>query len=212
MTSFWLVRHGQTDWNLTGRWQGQSPEAPPLNENGRAQVLALGSQLKDLSISAIYASDLLRTQQTAELLAKPLGLQVILEPRLREMNLGEWEGMYSDEIETRFPRELAKRARDPVHTPAPGGESPAQMVTRVLAAANHIEMRHCGETVMLVAHGVSLAILTCISQGIPMERVYDYVPENAKLLRVEWKPPHQANEFSRWKDHRKNILLVQDEA
>jgi broad specificity phosphatase PhoE len=195
MTSFWLVRHGQTDWNLAGRWQGQSPDAPPLNRVGRKQVLALCSKLKHLPISAIYASDLVRSQQTAELLAAPLGMQVILEPRLREMHLGDWEGMFSEEIRARYPHELDERARDPIHTAAPGGESPVQMAARVVAAANEIGIRHCGETVMLVAHGVSLAVLTCLSLGIPLEKLYQYVPENAKLFRIEWKIPGERNIF-----------------
>ena len=119
MTSFWLVRHGQTDWNLAGRWQGQSPDAPPLNEVGLEQVLALRPDLKNIRLSAIYTSDLLRARRTAEVLAEPLGLDVILEPRFREMDLGVWEGMLGEEIKAKFPEELAKRTLDPVHTPAP---------------------------------------------------------------------------------------------
>lgn len=211
MTSFWLVRHGQTDWNLAGRWQGQSPDAPPLNEAGRAQVLALQCQMKGLPISAIYASDLLRSRQTGELLAAPLGLQVILEPGLREMNLGNWEGMHSEEIKARFPHDLAERDRDPLHAPAPGGESPVQMAVRVVAAANKIGMRHCGETVMLVAHGVSLAILTCISLGIPLKKVYEYVPQNAKLFNIQWKALAETYKFSRGIDFGKDSLVVKSE-
>ena len=187
MTSFWLVRHGQTDWNLAGRWQGQAADAPPLNDAGKAQALSLQGQIKNIPISAIYASDLLRARQTAELLAEPLGLPVILEPRLREMNLGAWEGMLSDEIKARYPHELAERSRDPVHTQAPGGESPLQVAARVIAAANEIGVRHRDETVMIVAHGVPLAVLTCLSRDIPMERLYEFVPENAKLIPIEWK-------------------------
>ena len=127
VTYFWLVRHGQTDWNLKGIWQGQSAQAPSLNERGRAQVLALQDQLKKTPISAIYSSDLLRARQSAELIANRLGLDVTLESRLREMDLGVWEGMLSDEIKAQFPRELAERARNPVNTCAPGGESPMQV-------------------------------------------------------------------------------------
>jgi broad specificity phosphatase PhoE len=99
MTSFWLIRHGQTDWNLSGRWQGQAEQAPGLNSTGRAQALAVSKLLPNMNFSAIYSSDLLRARQTAELLAIPQGLTVKLEPRLREMNLGAWEGMLSSDIE-----------------------------------------------------------------------------------------------------------------
>jgi broad specificity phosphatase PhoE len=210
MTGFWLVRHGQTDWNLTGRWQGQSPNAPPLNETGRAQVLALHSQLESIHISAIYSSDLLRSRETAEILAKQVGLEVSLEPRFREMNLGVWEGMCSDEIKACYPQELAERARDPLNTCAPQGESPRQVARRVTAAANEIGRRHRGESILIVAHRISLAILMCLSQGVSLEKVYEYVPANAKLLTVEWTLSENVLGFSRWQSSRKFSLSVRE--
>lgn len=187
MTDLWLVRHGQTDWNLTGRWQGQSPDAPTLNETGRAQALAARAQLQDGGFSALYASDLPRSRATAELLAEPLGLIVTLEPRLREINLGRWEGMLSDEIERQYPQELLERQRDPFHARAPGGESPQEVAERVLAAVTEIAARHPGASVLIVGHGISLAVIICHAQGIPLERVYDHIPENAVPQRVYWK-------------------------
>jgi len=187
MTDIWLVRHGQTDWNLIGRWQGQASHAPGLNDMGRAQALDLQNQLKDIKISAIYSSDLLRARQTAELIAEPLGLTVTLEPRLREINLGVWEGMLSSEVEVQYPQELAERARDPFHTRAPQGESPSDMAERVVAAVNDIAKEHAAESVIIVSHGVSLAIIICHAQGFPLDEVYEHIPENAKLYRVEWK-------------------------
>jgi broad specificity phosphatase PhoE len=210
MTNFWLVRHGQTDWNLTGRWQGQSPNAPPLNETGRAQVLALHSQLKSIHISAIYSSDLLRSRETAEILAKQVGLKVTLEPRFREMNLGVWEGMRSDEIKVCYPLELAERARDPLNTCAPKGESPRQVAKRVTAAADEIGRIHCGESILIVGHGISLAVLICLSQGISLEKIYEYVPANAKLLSVEWALSENVLEFSRWQSSKRLSLSVME--
>lgn len=187
MTTFWLVRHGQTDWNLTGRWQGQASHAPELNDAGRTQALAIREQLMDVRLAAVYASDLLRSRQTAELIAKPFGLPVTLEPRLREMNLGAWEGMLSEDIRAQFPQELMMRDQDPLHTPAPQGESPLDVAARVYAAMDDIAARHRGESVLIVGHGVSLAVIVCRAQGIPLERVYEHIPENAKPYRVEWK-------------------------
>jgi broad specificity phosphatase PhoE len=186
MTDLWLVRHGQTDWNLEGRWQGQAPHAPGLNDLGRAQALAVRDQLKDVRLSAAYSSDLLRARQTAELIAEPRGLTVTLEPRLREINLGVWEGVLSDEIEWLYAQELAERARDPVHACAPQGESPLEVAERVIPAVNDIAENHPGESVLIVAHGVSLAIILCQAQKIQLDNVYERVPENAKLYRVVW--------------------------
>jgi len=187
MTELWLVRHGQTDWNLTGRWQGQAPYAPGLNEMGRTQALAAYEQLRDKHLSAIYASDLLRSLQTAKLLAEPLGLTVIPEPRLREINLGAWEGMLSVDIEAQYPQEIAERALDPFHTRAPQGESPSDVTERVIAAINEIAAKHQNESVLIVAHGISLAVIICHAQDFPLERIYEHIPENAKLYCVEWK-------------------------
>lgn len=186
MTVLWLIRHGQTDWNLTGRWQGQATGAPGLNDMGRAQALALRDQLQDVNFSAIYSSDLLRARQTAELIAEPLGLTVAPEPRLREINLGVWEGMLSSEIEERYPQELAERIRDPFHARAPQGESPLEVAERVIAAVDDIAGKHQDESVLIVAHGVSLAVIICHAQGFPLDEVYEHVPENAKPYRVQW--------------------------
>ena len=186
MTGLWLLRHGQTDWNITGRWQGQTPHAPGLNDMGRAQALAVQNQLKDVNFSAIYSSDLLRARQTSELIAEPLGLIVALEPRLREMNLGVWEGMLSSEIEARYPLELTERARDPLHARAPQGESPLEVEERVIAAVNDIAAKYQNESMLIVAHGVPLAVIICHAQGIPMDKIYEHIPENAKPYYVVW--------------------------
>lgn len=187
VSNLWLARHGQTDWNLEGRWQGQSPDAPALNEAGRAQALAILDQAQDLDFSTIYASDLPRARQTADLLARPLGLPVTLEPRLREMDLGMWEGMLYDDIRMQFPHEFSQRARNPMSTRAPCGESPMDVAERVIPAMDEIAARHAGESVLIVSHGISLAILACHARGIPLDQVYEHVPENAKLYHVKWK-------------------------
>jgi broad specificity phosphatase PhoE len=170
-----------------GRWQGQSPDAPALNATGRAQVRALRDQLKNVGFSAIYSSDLLRARQTAELLASSLSSRVHLDSRLREIDLGDWEGMLSDEIKARYPQALSERAHSAITARAPRGESPLDVAHRVIEAMNEIAMRHPRENVLIVAHGISLAIITCFAQGIPLERVYECVPVNATLGHVEWR-------------------------
>lgn len=186
MTELWLVRHGQTDWNLTGRWQGQATNAPGLNSVGHAQTLVLAGQLPRERFSTIFSSDLLRAYQTAELLAESLNLIVTLEPRLREINLGLWEGMLSKDIEARYPRELSQRSHDPLLSHAPQGESVMDVVERVRAAVIDIVAAHRDGPVLIVAHGVTLAIIICLAQGIPLTQVYEHIPENAQPHLVEW--------------------------
>jgi broad specificity phosphatase PhoE len=186
MTRLWLVRHGQTDWNLAGRWQGQTLDAPGLNDFGRTQALIAREQLKSVLFSAIYSSDLLRARQTAALIAKPLGLAVSLEPRLREINLGDWEGMLSDDIEAQYPHELAERNLNPFYTHAPGGESPREVAERVLEATAEIVQAHPEDSVLIVAHGVSLAVIICQAGGFPLDNVYEHIPDNAQPYCVQW--------------------------
>jgi broad specificity phosphatase PhoE len=140
----------------------------------------------DADFSAVYSSDLLRAKQTAELIAEPRGLTVILEPRLREMNLGAWEGMLSEDIQAQYPRELEERKQDPFHAHAPEGESPREVAARVVAAVNEIAGEHPNDAVAIISHGVALAIIICQSQKIPLDNVYAYVPENAQPYCVEW--------------------------
>jgi broad specificity phosphatase PhoE len=187
MTDLWLVRHGQTDWNLTGRWQGQTSHAPGLNDVGRAQALSTREHLTGIRFSAIYCSDLLRARQTAELISESLNLNITLEPRLREMHLGVWEGMLSSEIEIQYPQELAERERDPLHARAPQGESPLEVEERVIPAVTDITEKYPDDSVLIVSHGVSLAVIICHAQGFPMDAVYEHIPENAIPYRVEWK-------------------------
>ena len=207
MSDLWLVRHGQTDWNLTGRWQGQSPDAPSLNEAGRKQALILLDQLKNVHLSAIYSSDLARSQQTAELIANHLGLGVNLESRLREMHLGKWEGMLSDEIKSQYPQELAERACNPLHARTPCGESAMQVARRVIPAVDEIGKMHHDKPVLIVAHGISLAIIICLARGIPLDKLYEYVPDNAKLSRVKWKISEYAGNAI-YRTYSKNLSLL----
>ena len=95
MTTLLLVRHGETDWNAEGKLQGHTDR--PLNDYGRRQAQALADRLAGEAIDAVYASDLSRARETAEILGARLGLPVVVDPDLREKNWGSWEGLTSDE-------------------------------------------------------------------------------------------------------------------
>ena len=96
MTEIWIVRHGQTDWNVEGRYQGQADR--PLNAVGLAQAQQAAEQLRGRDFAAIYSSDLQRARVTAEIIAGQLGLPVQVDRRLREVNQGEWEGLLTADI------------------------------------------------------------------------------------------------------------------
>lgn len=152
-----LVRHGETEWNAQARFQGQSDV--PLNEEGRRQALAARRKLANAEIKAVYASDLQRAWETAEIIVAVHGLSIHAEPRLREQNFGKWEGLTYEEIEERYPKALAGFRADPVNMPLPDGETLRQVAARVQEALAEIIHAHADDTVLLVAHGGTLQVL-----------------------------------------------------
>ncbi|NPV68505.1 MAG: histidine phosphatase family protein [Anaerolineae bacterium] len=155
-----LVRHGHTEWNGLGRYQGLAPV--PLSERGRlqaehlAQALAPGDPMGDpvsRPIQAIYSSDLLRCRQTAAPIAAALGLPVQFDPRLREADYGHWQGLTREEAARWDPEAYAAYRADPDGVAIPGGESHQMLANRVLAALADVLARHGGEHVLLVTHG-----------------------------------------------------------
>lgn len=187
MVEFWLVRHGQTDWNKEKRFQGQRDL--PLNNTGIEQALTLAASLKDHAFDVIYSSDLSRARQTAEILAGQVNAPLHLEPRLRERKYGIFEGCLYPEIDRRFPREAEARRKDPVHYTPPGGESLSDVVTRVTQAAADIAGHHPSGRILLVSHGLSLAMLICQARGLPLQQAVQYIPENAHPEVITWPGP-----------------------
>ncbi|MYB22982.1 MAG: histidine phosphatase family protein [Chloroflexi bacterium] len=161
--TWYLVRHGETDWNRARRIQGQSDI--PLNARGRRQIAALGRRLNGTSFAAVYASDLSRTMQSARLLVDGSDPQVLATPELREFSYGEWEGLTIAEVEARdadrLSRRLSGRSED---FAGPGGENTFDVLERVRRFHAETAQRHApDEAVLVVGHGGSLrALLVCL--------------------------------------------------
>ncbi len=186
MTRLVLVRHGQTDWNLEGRYQGQTDL--PLNAAGRAEASALAEQLAGRPLEAIYSSNLRRAHETASIIAERLGMPVQIDGRLREVYLGQWEGVLFKDIVAQYPAEWEQRQRDPVHSRPPGGESAVELAARVWAAVDEIARRHAPGLVLIVSHGLALAAVLCRAQNLPLTQIFDVIPDNAHPIEVDW--PH----------------------
>jgi len=167
VTTLILVRHGETDWNRDGRWQGHADA--PLNDRGREQGRALANELAGEDIAAVYSSDLARARETAEIMAARLGGPVSVDRRLREVDVGGWSGLTMDEIEARFPEEITRwRAEDPHHA-FDGGESYSAMGERVVAALEEIAANHPDGQVLVVLHGGPIRAVLAHSAGISYE-------------------------------------------
>lgn len=163
MGSWYVVRHGETLWNRSGRVQGHTDV--PLSEHGRLQARALGKRLAGHRFSAVYASDLLRATETAEVIAQDREASVTAEADLREFSYGAWEGLTLAEAEARDPEVFAARMRLRGRAfAAPGGEDMPRMLKRVRRFCARAAERHDpAEDVLVVAHGGSVrALLVCL--------------------------------------------------
>jgi broad specificity phosphatase PhoE len=186
MTRLLLLRHGFTDWNAEGRYQGQAD--PPLNAAGREQADCLAERLAGRGILAIYSSDLQRARQTAEIVSRKLGLCVSVDRHLREISQGEWEGMLVAEIISHYPAEWSRREVDPTCFSPPGGESVLQVARRLRQTADEIARQHPAGSVLVISHGLAIATLRCQACGLPLERAFEMIPENIEPVEVDWPP------------------------
>ena len=162
MTTLLLARHGETDWNGERRWQGHSDQ--PLNDTGRGQAAELAASLAGTPISAIYSSDLARARETAEIVAERLGLAVVVDAGLREVDVGSWSGVTHDEIRQRYPEEFARWQEGGQGWE--GGESYDEMGERAVATLLRLADRHAGETILVVAHGGTIRACRAAAAGV----------------------------------------------
>lgn len=152
-----LIRSGETDWNRDDRWQGWV--AIPLNEHGRKQARALANFIRNIGVSALYSSDLRRAADTAHILAGQLGYEPIFDERLRERNIGQWQGMNIGEIRDWYPEVYEQLRADVKGFIVPGGESRDELQQRVAAAFNDILAQDKGETIAVVTHTTATRVL-----------------------------------------------------
>jgi broad specificity phosphatase PhoE len=149
VTTILLARHGETDWNREGRFQGHAD--PPLNETGRAQAAELAAELKDVELAAIYSSPLRRALETARMVAAEHGLEPIPVDALREVDVGSWQGLTRAEIEAQFPEQFARWLD--YDQGWEDGESYEEMGRRVVAALLALAATHDGQRILVVTHG-----------------------------------------------------------
>jgi broad specificity phosphatase PhoE len=177
-----LARHGQTNDNLEPlRFQGFTDT--PLNDTGRAQARELADRVAALAdpVKSLWASDLSRARETAEIVGARIGLEPRLDPRLREANRGRWEGYTFDEIEQSHPKEYAAWRRGGASWRFPGGESLQEQQDRVLAALADIEAG--GELPALaVCHGGSIRVVLCSRDPRGLDAFHDFEVPNVAVV------------------------------
>jgi 2,3-bisphosphoglycerate-dependent phosphoglycerate mutase len=162
LTEFLLIRHGETDWNRDRRFQGHAD--PPLNETGRGQAEVLAAELAGEGIGFVYTSDLARARETAEIIAASLGADVVALRDLREVDVGEWEGLTWPEIEQRFPEGARNWHEHGYGWEA--GESYDELGERVVAALERIAADHPAQRVLIVGHGGTIRATRAFIEGL----------------------------------------------
>lgn len=166
-TQLLLIRHGETDWNAAGRWQGWAPI--PLNATGIAQAEALATYLDaNHTLSAVYCSDLPRAQQTAERIVHVQSIPLVADQRLRGPHIGAWQGLTGEEI-LKWDRKTWERyAQDRFRSARPGGESHQQVAERFMSLVQEVQPKHMGETFAVVTHSGALwAVISHLNITVP---------------------------------------------
>lgn len=183
----YLLRHGETDWNVERRMQGVSDQ--PLNSIGIAQAKALIPPLKGRPITTVYSSALSRARETAKILADGLGgLPVREDERLAELDQGDIEGMVISEIQERH-KDFWKVWRErPGDARVPGGESLPELQARAWAAVEEIRDRHPEEMVVAVSHNLTITTLLCRVLGLEFNAMRRIRQHNATINLIEYDP------------------------
>lgn len=151
MARLLLLRHGQSEWNAQGRWQGIAD--PPLTPHGEDQARAAARWLASTGLTGVVTSDLKRSLRTGEIIAAELGLAVVaVEPGLRERDVGRWSGLTTTELDEQFPGAVDAWRAGTLSQP-PGGESNEHLTARVMEAVERLAARPEHEVLLVVTHG-----------------------------------------------------------
>jgi phosphoserine phosphatase len=161
VTTILLARHGETDWNRDGRFQGHAD--PPLNRTGRDQAVELSVALMAQELAAIYSSPLRRALETAEIVAASRGLGPVIVDALREVDVGSWSGLTRAEVQRRFPEQYARWLD--YGQGWEDGETYDEMGRRVVAALIEIAAAHEAERVLAVTHGGPIRAAIAFATG-----------------------------------------------
>jgi len=188
ITRLFLVRHGATQLSAEDRFAGAIN--PELSDEGKFQAQHLAERLADDQITAVYCSPLIRTVQTATILAKPHRLEPISADGLREIDHGHWEGMRRSEVEENYPEEYSAWNEDP-YTFAPiGGEAGVNVIARALPVIRTIVLKHQGKNVLVVSHKATLRLLISSLLGFDGRGYRDRLDQSPACLNVlDFKDP-----------------------
>ncbi|MEO7098823.1 MAG: histidine phosphatase family protein [Luteolibacter sp.] len=191
ITRIFLIRHGATTLSAEDRFAGATDV--PLSDEGRQQAGRLAERLAHIPVAAVYASPLGRTMETAQILAKPHGLEIQQRDGLKEISHGHWEQLTRQEVELKFPTEAAAWDADPYTFAPEGGESGLAVTARALPALMEIVRRHEGNPIIIVSHKATIRLLLSSLLGFDPRRYRDNLDQDPAALNiVDFKGPVRA--------------------
>jgi probable phosphoglycerate mutase len=182
-TRLLLVRHGQSTWNHERRIQGQLD--PPLSDEGRRQAAQLGRRLAGRKFAGFYSSDLKRAAETAQLVGESIGIDPTPMAELREIYLGQWEGLRTEDLAIRFPEAWASWTEEPDWDLVPGGEGSAAFEARVSGMLDTLFKRHTQGDVLVVTHGGVIQIAIHHVVGRPGRGIFPFRIQNTSVSVLE---------------------------
>lgn len=183
MTTVYFIRHGTTDNNIAGRFQGRSDI--PLGEKGLRQAACLGERFAHVPLDAVYTSPLQRAYQTAQGVCAQLPLEPICWDGLREIDGGVLEGRTNDENIREYPEVMRTFREQPAKFCPPHGESAEQVHARVMQAIEEIIAKERGKTIAIVSHGFAL-LCSIGSLGIPFDQLPPRILANASVSCIRF--------------------------
>ncbi len=183
-----LIRHGESTWNREHRIQGQLD--PPLSAEGRRQAARVAHRLTGRKPHGLYTSDLRRAVETAAPIEEVTGLKATKMPELREIFLGEWEGLQTEELTQRYPEAWARWAEEPSWDLIPGGESAAGFESRVESALDSLISRHEHADAVVVTHGGVIQIALHRIIGRPSRGLFPFRISNASITVISKRDGH----------------------
>lgn len=184
-TEFWIVRHGESEWNVTGQYQGQVDV--PLSINGHKQAQILAQRLKGLAFDAIYTSDLIRVSHTAHIATQHLAHPPKIEAMsaLREIHVGQLSGLNKHEIQAQYSQYIAALQANPWTTRRPDGESMADLYERCADAFYQLRAQHPSQRVLVFTHGGVIRIAVGLALGgIPANAWTRLNVSNTSISRI----------------------------
>jgi len=176
-----LIRHGQTDWNLENRYQGHADTG--LNRKGVRQAKRLSIRMRREDVDRVYSSDRRRAMDFAKIIF-PMH-KVKVEPDLREISFGIFEGLTYDEIKNKYPGVYSRWADKPFDIKIPKGEAPALFRKRVVRSFKKIARSGEGKTVAIVTHGGSINVI--VNKVMGRQDSLDFIPKSASISIIEFK-------------------------